>query len=211
MKILYVENHEVFAANVIRLFLTQHDVTVVPSVARALEARAATTFDMMLVDFDLDDGKGDALADAPEENPCTEYQSSAPYDFDLEAAWSAPVSETIGCVMAEVDSERRVQYGGHVMKPTFTWMMSVGGLLMLAGPVIGMVVTVMGMTRSFEVLGAKRGWRSWAAECGHWGNPGLDRRGDRIWVRWRCLVLVGADWLVRGEETFESAGDRWSH
>lgn len=61
MKILYVENHEVFAANVIRLFLTQHDVTVVPSVARALEARAATTFDMMLVDFDLDDGKGDAL------------------------------------------------------------------------------------------------------------------------------------------------------
>lgn len=61
MKILYVENHDVFAANVIRLFLAQHDVIVVPSIARALEARAAETFDLMLVDFDLDDGKGDAL------------------------------------------------------------------------------------------------------------------------------------------------------
>lgn len=85
---------------------------------------------------------------------CTEYQSSAPYDFDLETAWSAPVSDTIGRVVAGVDSEHCIQYGGHVMKPTFTWMMSVGGLLMLAGPVLGMVVTVMGMTRSFEVLGA---------------------------------------------------------
>lgn len=61
MKILYVENHDVFAANVIRLFLAQHDVIVVPSIARALEARAVETFDLMLVDFDLDDGKGDAL------------------------------------------------------------------------------------------------------------------------------------------------------
>lgn len=56
MKILYIENHDVFAANVIRLFLAQHDVILVPSIARALE-----TFDLMLVDFDLDDGKGDAL------------------------------------------------------------------------------------------------------------------------------------------------------
>lgn len=61
MKIRYVENHDVFAANVVRLFLAQHEVTVVPSIARAQEARAVETFDLMLVDFDLDDGKGDAL------------------------------------------------------------------------------------------------------------------------------------------------------
>ncbi|WP_050030399.1 response regulator [Verrucomicrobium sp. BvORR034] len=61
MTILYVENHDVFAANVIRLFLAQHAVTVVPSIAGALEVRTTEAFDLMLVDFDLDDGKGDAL------------------------------------------------------------------------------------------------------------------------------------------------------
>lgn len=40
------------------------------------------------------------------------------------------------------------------MKPAFDWMMTIGGLLMLAGPLLGMLGTVMGMTQSFEVLGA---------------------------------------------------------
>ncbi|WP_051946952.1 MotA/TolQ/ExbB proton channel family protein [Verrucomicrobium sp. BvORR106] len=40
------------------------------------------------------------------------------------------------------------------MKPAFKWMMTIGGLLMVAGPVLGMLGTVMGMTQSFEVLGA---------------------------------------------------------
>ena len=61
MKILYVENHEVFAANVTRRFLSQHTVTVVPSIAAARQARVAAAFDLLLVDFDLDDGKGDAF------------------------------------------------------------------------------------------------------------------------------------------------------
>jgi hypothetical protein len=38
MKILYVENHAVFAANVTRQFLSQHTVTVVPSIAAARRA-----------------------------------------------------------------------------------------------------------------------------------------------------------------------------
>jgi DNA-binding NarL/FixJ family response regulator len=61
MKILYVENHEVFAANAIRQFLSQHAVTVVPSITAAHQARSAATFDLFLVDYDLDDGKGDAF------------------------------------------------------------------------------------------------------------------------------------------------------
>ncbi len=61
MKILYVENHAVFAANVISQFLSQHSVTVVPSLAEARQVFAAGSFDLLLVDYDLDDGKGDVL------------------------------------------------------------------------------------------------------------------------------------------------------
>jgi CheY-like chemotaxis protein len=61
LRILYVENHPVFAANVISQFLSQHSVTVVPSLAEARRVLAAGSFDLLLVDYDLDDGKGDAL------------------------------------------------------------------------------------------------------------------------------------------------------
>ena len=62
MRILYVENHAVFAATVTRKFLSNHSVTVVPSLALARKAFTDQRFDVLLVDFDLDDGKGDALA-----------------------------------------------------------------------------------------------------------------------------------------------------
>jgi DNA-binding NarL/FixJ family response regulator len=61
MNILYVEDHAVFASNVIRKFLSQHTVTVVPSLAAAREALAAGDFQVALIDYDLDDGKGDEL------------------------------------------------------------------------------------------------------------------------------------------------------
>src|SRR2546428_13925257 len=61
MRILYVENHPVFAKNVIAQFLSQHVVTVVPSLAQARRALETGGFDILLVDYDLDDGKGDAL------------------------------------------------------------------------------------------------------------------------------------------------------
>jgi CheY-like chemotaxis protein len=61
MKILYVENHAVFAANVIGKFLPQHAVTVAPSLTAARRALDAGGFDLLLVDYDLDDGKGDEL------------------------------------------------------------------------------------------------------------------------------------------------------
>jgi protein-tyrosine phosphatase/CheY-like chemotaxis protein len=61
MKILYVENHAVFAGNVISQFLSQHSVTVAPNLADARRVLAAGNYDLLLVDYDLDDGKGDAL------------------------------------------------------------------------------------------------------------------------------------------------------
>jgi CheY-like chemotaxis protein len=58
MNILYVENHAILAANVIRQFLSQHSVTVVPSLSAARRALEVGHFDLLLVDYDLDDGKG---------------------------------------------------------------------------------------------------------------------------------------------------------
>src|SRR6266481_4518254 len=61
MRIIYVENHAVFAANVIRQFLSRHSVTVAPSLSAARQALEVGHFDLLLVDYDLDDGKGDEL------------------------------------------------------------------------------------------------------------------------------------------------------
>ena len=59
MRILFVENHAVFAETVIKQFLSDHEVQIVASVADAREALAEEgVFDVVLVDYDLDDGKG---------------------------------------------------------------------------------------------------------------------------------------------------------
>ena len=59
VKILYLENHAVFAEQVIRQFLSAHRVTVVPSLSAARSAFASGSFDVVFSDYDLDDGKGD--------------------------------------------------------------------------------------------------------------------------------------------------------
>jgi CheY-like chemotaxis protein len=61
MRILYVENQRIFAENVIRQFLSEHAVTIVASLNGAREELQKAEFDLLLVDYDLDDGKGDAL------------------------------------------------------------------------------------------------------------------------------------------------------
>ncbi len=61
MRILFVENHPEFTASVVQLFLTAHDVEVVPAIASAKEKAQTSDFDVVLVDYDLDDGKGDEL------------------------------------------------------------------------------------------------------------------------------------------------------
>ncbi len=61
MRILFVENHDQFASVVIRAFLSNHEVTVVPNIVSALDHFAKSEYDVLLVDYDLDDGKGDQL------------------------------------------------------------------------------------------------------------------------------------------------------
>jgi DNA-binding response OmpR family regulator len=61
MRILFVDNHPEFTATVIASFLREHEVVVVPTIAGAKERLAASAFDVLLVDYDLDDGKGDEL------------------------------------------------------------------------------------------------------------------------------------------------------
>ena len=59
VNILYLENHAVFAEQVTRQFLAEHRVTVVPSLAAARSLLASATYDLVLSDYDLDDGKGE--------------------------------------------------------------------------------------------------------------------------------------------------------
>lgn len=58
MRVLWIENHAVFVRMAGRQFLAAHELTVVPSVAAARSALKASAFDAVLVDYDLDDGKG---------------------------------------------------------------------------------------------------------------------------------------------------------
>ena len=61
LRILYVEDRAEFAASVISRFLSQHSVTVALSLVEARRALAGGGFDLLLIDYDLDDGKGDTL------------------------------------------------------------------------------------------------------------------------------------------------------
>ncbi len=61
MKVLFVENHSIFAKMVIEVFLASYDVIVVPSISKARNLLTRDHFDVVLVDYDLDDGKGDEL------------------------------------------------------------------------------------------------------------------------------------------------------
>jgi DNA-binding NarL/FixJ family response regulator len=61
MRLLWVENHVVFTRMAGRQFLAAHDLTVVPSLAAARSALLNNQFDAVLLDYDLDDGKGAEL------------------------------------------------------------------------------------------------------------------------------------------------------
>ncbi len=61
VNILYLENHAIFARQVTQQFLRAHRVTVVPTLAAARIELAAGDFDLVLLDYDLDDGKGETF------------------------------------------------------------------------------------------------------------------------------------------------------
>jgi len=61
MRLLWVENHAVFARMAGRQFLAAHELTVVPSLFVARDALTTSQFDAVLLDYDLDDGKGAEL------------------------------------------------------------------------------------------------------------------------------------------------------
>lgn len=61
MRILLVENQPVFAEMVATTFLADHHVQIVPSIRAAIDAITRSRLDVALVDYDLDDGKGDEL------------------------------------------------------------------------------------------------------------------------------------------------------
>jgi DNA-binding NarL/FixJ family response regulator len=58
MRILYVENHESFAKQVCKAFLGAHEVEITPTLAGARATITAGVWDVVLIDYDLDDGKG---------------------------------------------------------------------------------------------------------------------------------------------------------
>jgi CheY-like chemotaxis protein len=58
VRLLWVENHAVFARMAGRQFLAAHELTVVPSLAAARAILESEAFDAVLLDYDLDDGKG---------------------------------------------------------------------------------------------------------------------------------------------------------
>lgn len=58
LKILFVENHARFAGITARTFLSAHDVTIVSDMESARQELATGSFNVVLVDYDLDDGQG---------------------------------------------------------------------------------------------------------------------------------------------------------
>ena len=61
MRLLYVEDHPRFPAIVIPQFLSAHQVTVAGTLAEARALLAREPFDVVLLDYDLPDGKGSEL------------------------------------------------------------------------------------------------------------------------------------------------------
>jgi DNA-binding NarL/FixJ family response regulator len=97
MRILYVENHAIFAQQVCRQFLSAHNVIVVSSLATARQALAADSYDLLIVDYDLDDGKGDEIVrDVRILNPKVKIIAASSHDAGNTALMKAGASAVCG-------------------------------------------------------------------------------------------------------------------
>lgn len=61
MRLLFVDDHEEFVRTVRDVFLRSHEVDTATSLSEAVKALAAKSFDVILLDYDLPDGKGVTL------------------------------------------------------------------------------------------------------------------------------------------------------
>jgi len=62
MRILFVEDNDRFARIVVNSFLKQYEVEIAVDVSTAFDILKTQEFDVVRVDYDLPDGKGDAVA-----------------------------------------------------------------------------------------------------------------------------------------------------
>jgi DNA-binding response OmpR family regulator len=97
VNILYLENHAVFAEQVTRKFLAEHQVTVVPSLSAARRALASADYALVLSDYDLDDGKGDEFVRACRAGfPCFPILAVSSHEAGNAALVSAGASAVCG-------------------------------------------------------------------------------------------------------------------
>lgn len=61
LRVLLVENHKYFVDAVVKEFLSDFSVEVVPSLTEAFSVTRHAEYDIYLVDYDLDDGKGSSF------------------------------------------------------------------------------------------------------------------------------------------------------
>jgi len=97
MKILFVENHAIFAEQVCRQFLSTHAVEIVSSLAAARQSLDIGDYDLLIVDYDLDDGKGDELVRATRvEKPRLKIVAASSHDAGNSALLKAGASAVCG-------------------------------------------------------------------------------------------------------------------
>jgi CheY-like chemotaxis protein len=113
VRILYLENHAIFAQQVMSQFLKSHRVTVVPSLAGARHALASEGFDLVLCDYDLDDGKGDEFVResraAPPRLPIIAVSSHEVGNAVLMSAGASAVSANAECRMRNAERKRVIE------------------------------------------------------------------------------------------------------
>jgi len=94
-EILWIENNARFLQAVRGLFLTSHAATVVGDIADARRLMVERVFDIVLLDYDLDDGKGDELLpDIDRLDPRPPVIATSSHDRG-NAAWMAAGADAV--------------------------------------------------------------------------------------------------------------------
>jgi DNA-binding response OmpR family regulator len=73
MRILFVEKHETFSNLVREKFLAPYEVRIVRTLAAARNALGQAEWDVVLLDYDLEDGKGVGLVKELEGQPARPF------------------------------------------------------------------------------------------------------------------------------------------